>query len=471
MLEKLLNDILLPAEAFIWGWPMLILLLGVGIYLGFLLRWVQFFKLPQAIKRALPTKKNNHGDGDISHFEALMTALSATVGTGNIAGVATAVVAGGPGAIFWMWMSGLLGMGTKYTEALLGVHFRIRNKRGERDGGPMYYIRDGLNMPLMASFFALAMIIGAFTVGNMIQSNSIVTGLHTALAIPEETITKDAFMLGTGIIIMMVAGIVMLGGVKRIAHTASAIVPFMILLYLAAGSFILIENSDKLLGILGTIFSEGILSVQALIGGAVGEMVRSGLSRGVFSNESGMGSAPIAAAAAKTDHPVMQAKVSMTQTFIDTIIVCTFTALIILCTGLGSSGLNGAPLTTEAFTQGLGIQVSGYNLGGLVVALSLTFFAFSTIIGWGLYGEKSVIFVFGERAVFAYRTIYVGVILVGASLKLETVWSLGAIAVGLMVVPNVIALFMLAPKARALTKDYFKHQQDGKYEVKPFFHE
>lgn len=463
-MEAQLLEVLSAIGGYLWGWPMLIMLVGTGVYLTVLLKGIQFTQGLPAFALIFFNPKGR-AKGDISHFQALMTALSATVGTGNIAGVATAIAAGGPGAIFWMWLTGLLGMATKFSEAVLAVHYREKNSKGEMSGGPMYYMTNGLNMKWLAIIFSFCLAIAAIGIGNMVQSNSMAL------------LVKDTFDIPTwitGAVLTVMAGIVILGGIKRIGSVASTIVPLMILMYIGAGTVILILNIDMIPTIFATIFESAFSPIAAtggFAGAAVKEVVRQGLSRGVFSNESGMGSSPIAAAAAKTKHPVEQALVSMTQTFIDTLIVCTFTGLIILSSGLWTTGINGAELTGQAFSSGLqGIQFAGYNVGGMIVSICLLFFAFSTIIGWAYYGVKGIGFIFGEKAIIPYRLIFIASVMLGALMKLDLAWSIAEVCTGLMIIPNLFALVLLSKKVKELTIDYFRHEKDGKgYMVKPFY--
>lgn len=460
--EKLL-EILSTIGGFLWGWPMLIMLVGTGIYLTVLLKFVQLTKGVTAFKMIF-FKPKKSSEGDISHFQALMTALSATVGTGNIAGVATAIAAGGPGAIFWMWVTGLLGMATKFSEGVLAVYYRETNEKGEMNGGPMYYMTKGLKMRWLAVIFSLCLAIAAVGIGNMVQSNSMAL------------LVKDTFNVPTwftGAVLTILTAVVILGGIKRIGNVASKLVPLMIFIYVTAGIGILLLNINIIPAIFSAIFEHAFSPIAAaggFAGAAVKEVIRQGLSRGVFSNESGMGSSPIAAAAAKTDHPVEQALVSMTQTFIDTLVVCTFTGLIILASGLWTSGVSGAELTGQAFTAGLqGVQVGGYDLGGSIVSLCLLFFAFSTIIGWAYYGDKGISFVFGHKAVHPYRLLFIASVMLGALMELKLAWSIAEVCTGFMIIPNLLALVLLSRKVKHLTEDYFRNEKDGKgYLVKPF---
>lgn len=467
-MEQALQSFLDQIGTFLWGWPMLTLLIGTGIYLTIILNGLQFTKLGSALCMVFSKKsvrEEDKCDGDISHFAALMTALSATVGTGNIAGVATAVAAGGPGALFWMWMTGLLGMATKYAEAVLAVHYREKGERGKMCGGPMYYMMHGLNMKWLGGVFAICLILAALGIGNMVQSNSVADVLNSTFNIP---------MWVTGIVVATITFLVIIGGIKRISMVAEAVVPTMIIIYMLAGTVVLIINFQIIPSIFVLIFESAFNPMAAtggFAGAAVKEIMRQGFSRGVFSNESGMGSSPIAAAAAKTKHPVEQALISMTQTFIDTLVVCTYTGLILLCTGVWNSGETGASLTANAFNQTLSMSIMGIPLGGIVVSICLIFFAFSTILGWAYYGEKGFTFVFGEneKSVLVYKAIFVGCIFLGAVMQLKLAWNIAEVCTGLMIIPNLIALILLSKKVRQLTVDYFKNRNNKSgFEVKPF---
>ncbi|SCY58635.1 alanine/glycine:cation symporter family protein [Desulfoluna spongiiphila] len=431
-------------DGIIWGIPLLVLLVGTGLWLTISLRGIQFTTLLHSLYLALVKRKEegDEGDGDISHFQALMTALSATVGTGNIAGVATAIALGGPGAMFWMWVTGLVGMATKYAEAVLAVKYREKDENGNMCGGPMYYITNGLGWKWMGVLFALFASIAAFGIGNMVQSNSVADAVHATFNIPVGV---------TGVILMIFVGLVVIGGIKSIGKVTSVLVPIMIVFYIAGSLIILIMNAGAIPAALTLIIKQAF-SPTAATGGFAGAgimlAVRMGVARGVFSNESGLGSAPIAAAAAQTKHSVTQALVSMTQTFIDTIIVCSMTGLVLVITGTWSSGKNGAELTTFAFQGAL-------PGGGLIVTIGLILFAYSTILGWCYYGEKSIEYLFGEKAIMPYRVVFVIFVGIGATLKLNLVWTLADIFNGLMAFPNLIALLALTPIIISETKDYF----------------
>jgi len=439
-----LNEI----RAWVWGMPLIILLLGTGIYLTILLKGLQFKTLFPSLYLAL-IKRKEYGahPGDISHFQALMTALSATVGTGNIAGVASAIAIGGPGALFWMWLTGLFGMATKYSEAVLAVKYREVDALGTMSGGPMYYIEKGLKSKWLAFIFALFAACAAFGTGNMLQSNSVAEAMHATFNVPS---------WATGIFLFILTFLVIMGGIKSIAKAASAIVPIMILFYIIAGTVILILFYENIPHAFTLIFVHAFTPVAAtggFAGAGVQMAMQMGVSRGLLSNESGLGSSPIAAAAAKTDEPVRQALVSMTQTFIDTIIVCTFTGLVILVTGVWESGKTAAALTEHAFSHGL-----PGTWGGIVVAISLIFFAYSTILGWAYYGEKAIEYIAGERAIKPYRLLWVIIVFIGAVGRLDIVWAVTDIMNGLMALPNLIALLGLSFVIKNETNRFFsKH--------------
>lgn len=428
----------------LWGLPLIIFLLGVGVYLTFLLRGVQFRAFIHAFK--LIFHKEHGSEGDISHFAALMTALAATVGIGNIVGVATAISLGGPGAVFWMWMTGLVGMATKYSEILLAQKYRQKGAHGMR-GGPMYYLRDGANMPRLAIAFAVFTVIASFGIGNMTQSNAVASALSSKFGI-ETAITGFALMVLTMLVI--------LGGIKSIGKFTSFLVPFMIVFYVGAALIVLGINIDKLPSAFGLIF-EGAFSGTAATGGFLGATIaaamRYGMARGIFSNESGLGSAPIAGAAARTKDPVKQALVGMTQTFIDTLVVCTMTALIILTAPAWKEGVSAAQLTSVSFAHTLG------DTGGMIVTVAIALFAYSTIIGWSFYGEKACEFLFGERSVKVYRVFFSSLVFVGAISTLEAVWNFSDAANALMAIPNLIALVLLSKVVRDETARYLKENK------------
>lgn len=425
-----IEEVLGTISGYVWGIPLLILIVGTGIYLTLRLGFLQLRLLPYALKLTFTKNVDKDSIGDISHFQALSTAMAATVGTGNIVGVATAVVLGGPGAIFWMWLSAFFGMATKYGEAVLAVKYRITDSQGKMAGGPMYYLEHGLKQKWLAVLFAIFGAIAAFGIGNMTQSNSVAA------------ITVDTFGVPTwvtGIILTVFAALVILGGIKTIGKVTAFFVPIMVIFYVFAGLIIMVMNIDLIPAALGTIFSAAFTG-EAAAGGAIGAAIRYGVARGVFSNEAGLGSAPIAAAAAKTDMPGRQALVSMTQVLFDTLIVCSITGITIVMSGLYIGGdLEGAPLTSAAFAQYLG------GFGPYVVAIGLIFFASSTIIGWSYYGEKCFQYLFKSPSLLiVYRILFVAAVFLGATASLTVVWTFSDVMNGLMAVPNLIGLLGLS---------------------------
>ena len=465
-------DFLNVVAGYVWGWPLMILLVGTGLWLTFSLRALQFSHLIHAfglIVRKTPDKK---AQGDISNFQALMVALSATVGTGNIAGVATAIYIGGPGALFWMWMTGLVGMATKYAEAVLAVKYRVQNENGTFSGGPMYYISRGLGWKWLATLFAFFASIATFGIGSMVQSNSVADALNHSFSIAPGI---------TGIVLMGLTAAVIIGGVRSIGRiTALAgtmlsikpiitfsdigrvtalLVPVMIALYVLGALAVLIMHITEIPGVLAMVVSsafEPVAATGGFAGATVMMAIRLGVARGLFSNESGLGSAPIAAAAARTSQPVVQALISMTQTFIDTLVVCSMTGLVILVTGVWTSGKNGAPLTSYAFETGLPGE-----LGGLIVTIGIILFAYSTILGWSYYGEKAIEYLLGSKAIVPYRWAFIISVGLGSSMKLDLVWVLSDIFNALMAFPNLIGLIMLTPVVKAETMAYLRSLRQG----------
>ncbi|KXG42757.1 alanine/glycine:cation symporter family protein [Tepidibacillus decaturensis] len=438
----MLKDLIGTLGDIVWGPPMLILLVGTGIFLSLRLKFMQFSQLPYALKLAFSKNQDDQSEGDISHFAALMTALAATIGTGNIAGVATAVIFGGPGAVFWMWVTAIFGMATKYAEAILAVKYRTIDARGEMAGGPMYYIEKGLGWKWLGVLFALFASFAAFGIGNMVQSNSV------ALAVQESTGLTTWI---TGIILMIFTGLVLLGGIKSIGKVTSYLVPFMAVFYVLGGLIIIFLNLDKVPGALGLIFGNAFTG-QAAVGGALGAVIRYGVARGVFSNEAGLGSAPIAAAAAKTDMPGRQALVSMTGTFLDTIVVASITGIVLVMSGLYAgvdlSNPQAAELTVRAFEQFLP------NIGQWIVSIGIILFAYSTILGWAYYGEKSFEYLFGAKSVFFYRLVFTIAVFIGTTFELKTVWDIADVLNGMMAVPNLIGLLGLSGIVVAETKRF-----------------
>lgn len=430
----------------VWGAPLLLLLLGTGVYLTSRLGLLQVIKLPKAFRLIFA---KNEGQGDISSFAALATALAATVGTGNIVGVATAIKSGGPGALFWMWVAAFFGMATKYSEGVLAIKYRTKDANGQISGGPMYYILNGMGQkwkPLANLFAISGILVALFGIGTFAQVNAITSSLHHSFGVSSPLIS---------VLLAAVVAMIIFGGIQAIAKVAETVVPFMAIFYIGASLTVIAVHYTKLLPMLVLIFKSAITPTAA-IGGFAGSLVKDaiqkGIARGVFSNESGLGSAPIAAAAAKTKEPVEQGLISMTGTFIDTIIICTLTGLAILVTGQWTSTLEGAPLTQSAFASIFG------HMGTYALTLSLVLFAFTTILGWSYYGERCFTFLFGTTHLSYFRLIFVVMVGLGGFLKLELIWILADIVNGLMALPNLIALLALSPVIIFETRAYFKRQ-------------
>ena len=433
--------------SFVWGIPSIVLLVGTGLYLTLRMGFIQFRGFKHATRVARGEFDKHDDPGEVTHFQALSTALSATVGTGNIAGVATAIAFGGPGAVFWMWITALVGMATKFTSCTLAIKFRNHHEDGSVSGGPMYTLLNGLNMPRLAAAFAFFTLIASFGIGNMVQANSVVDGL--TYIFPAASDNK----LIIGITISILVGLVILGGIKRIARVASYIVPFMALAYCCAALLILILNASQIPSAFATII-ELALNPWAAGGGAIGAAIQYGVARGVFSNEAGLGSAPMAHAAAKTEEPVREGLVAMLGPFVDTIVICTMTALVIVITGFWGEArpenLEGAALSVHAFSHALG------NAGGWIVGFGLVFFAYSTMIAWSYYGDRCAQFLFGEKAVLPYRIIFTALVVLGATIPLQLVWNFADIANMFMAFPNLISLILLAGLVKGLSNEYFE---------------
>ena len=414
-------------SGWLWGWPLIILLFGTHLFLTFRLRFIQRY-IPTAIKLSL--QRTAEGEGDISHFGALMTALAATIGTGNIVGVATAVAMGGPGAVLWMWLTGVFGIATKYSEAVLAIKYRIVMPNGQMAGGPMYALERGLKCKWLAVLFAAFTAVAAFGIGNMIQANSVAT------------LVKDTFSVSpwiSGGIMTVFTALVILGGIRSIARVCQWLVPFMAIVYIVGCAYLLLTKAAMIPNTLNIIFTTAFTG-QAAVGGFIGagikEAIRFGVARGLFSNESGLGSAPIVAAAAQTTNPVRQALVSSTGTFWDTVVVCAMTGLVVVNSGQWQHGLKATELTRAAFSE---IPV----IGPAVLTLGLLTFVFSTILGWGYYGEKAIEYLFGTRAILPYRWLWVVAVMLGSVLTVKVVWDFGDVANGLMAIPNLISLILL----------------------------
>lgn len=460
-----MTNLLTIISDYVWGPPLIILLVGAGLYLTLRLRFVQFRHLGHAIGLIRSGADSMGEEGDITNFQALCAALSATIGTGNIAGVATAIAAGGPGAIFWMWVTALFGMALKYSSCLLARKYRIIHTDGSASGGPMYFLERGLGLRWLAILFAVFTIVGSLGIGDMVQANSVcdaVGGMlrhHGFLREPLSiaggnlVIDKDLLLSAViGIVLAFFVALVIIGGIRRIAKVASRIVPIMCIVYICGAMAILIGNRGVLLSGFRLIFTEAF-SLRAGVGGLLGTVIRYGVARGVFSNESGLGSAPIAYAAAKTREPVRAGLVAMLGPLIDTLVICSMTALVIITTGMWNSGLNGAELSTRSFETALP------HMGGFIVTFGLVFFAFSTLISWGYYGDRCAEYLFGARAIPVYRWIFVMVIPVGAMMKLTAVWAFCDIMNGLMALPNLIGVLGLSAVVYAATRDYFLRQK------------
>jgi AGCS family alanine or glycine:cation symporter len=438
-----------------WGIPMLALIGVTGIFLTLGLKAFPIRNIGKGFSLLWQRRSASSGEGDISGFNALMTSLSATIGTGNIAGVATAIAMGGPGALFWMWIIALVGMATKYAEAVLAVHYREKDDNGMHVGGPMYYIKNGLgdNWRWMAAVFAFFGMLAGFGIGNGVQANSVADALHTTFDIPE---------LASGIILAIVAGMVLLGGIKRIATVAGKVVPFMALAYILGGIVLLVIYIDKIPAALELIFTHAFTPISAaggFAGAGVMMAIQFGIARGIFSNEAGLGSAPIAHAAAKTDNPVQQGTIAMLGTFIDTIIICSITGLVIIASGAWqlidpstSAAYSGASLTTAAFSNEI-LNMGEHNIGAYIVTFGLMIFAFTTLLGWSFYGEKCAEYLFGVKSILPFRIIWVIAIPVGATFQLDLAWLVADTLNALMALPNLVALLLLSPVVFKLTRD------------------
>ena len=439
--------ILKQISGFLWGWPALILIAGTGLYLTLILRFLPLRQLGFGFRQMFGPKI---GVGTIGAGAALATSLSATIGTGNIVGVATAIHSGGPGALVWMWLIALVGMATKYAEAVLAVQYREKDSAGQYVGGPMYYIQNGLgpNWRWLAIAFAIFGMLAGFGIGNSVQANSVAHGLQDSFGLPAWV---------TGVTLAVLVGLVVLGGMKRIATVATYIVPFMALAYLLAGLVVLVDHADALPAALALSFESaftGTAAAGGFAGALVKEAIRFGIARGIFSNEAGLGSAPIAHASANTDHPARQGSIAMLGTFIDTIIVCSITGLAIVSSGAWTSGAEGAPLSALAFSSTFG------DFGNVIVAGGLAIFAFTTLLGWSLYSERCTQFLFGDRAVLPFRVTWVLAVPFGAVVSLNLVWALADIMNILMAIPNLIALLLLSPVVVRLSREFFSTRPD-----------
>lgn len=442
-----LQSLLQSIDNFIWGPPLLILLVGTGIYFTFRLGLLQFRHLPTALKMVFTKDKNSNKEGDVSSFAALCTALSATIGTGNIVGVATAIKVGGPGALFWMWLAAVFGMATKYAECLLAVKYRKTDANGQMVGGPMYYLQYGVGSKALAVLFAIfALGVACFGIGTFPQVNAILDATQISFGVSREV---------TAVVLTLLVAFVTIGGIQSIAKVAGKVVPTMALFYIVACLSVIITNSDQLLNAIELVLVSAFTSTAAtggFLGASIMLAIQSGIARGVFSNESGLGSAPMAAAAAKTDSCVRQGLISMTGTFFDTIIICTMTGLALILTGAWQTDLAGAAMTTHAFAIGLNAN----TLGPMLVSIGLMFFAFTTILGWNYYGERCVVYLLGTKAVLPYKLIFIALVASGAYLHLDMIWILADIVNGLMAIPNLIGLIALRHVVIEETRRYFE---------------
>lgn len=439
-----MENVITALNKLVWGVPMLSLILGTGIFLTLGLKFMPILKISFAFKQLLRGRTGNEELGELSGFQALMTSLSATIGTGNIAGVATAIALGGPGALFWMWCTALVGMATKYAEAVLAVKFRERDSHGNFCGGPMYYIKNGLgnNWSWLAIAFAAFGSIAGFGIGNTVQANSVAGALQGSFDVPPVI---------TGLVLAALVATTLLGGVKRIGRVAALLVPAMAIAYLLIGVTIIVINIAELPSVLALVFKSAFTGSAAqggFAGAAVWAAIRFGVARGVFSNEAGLGSAPIAHAAAQTNSPVNQGLIAMLGTFIDTLIVCSITGLVILLSGTWVDGLQGAALSAEAFNL-------IFQGGDKFVAIALCIFAFTTLLGWSYYCERCLVFLLGDKSIWVFRVLWVLAIPVGAQSDLGLIWLIADTLNGLMALPNLIALLLLSPVVFRLSKDYF----------------
>lgn len=428
----------------VWGPAMLVLILGTGLYLMLGLGAMPLHRIGYGF-RMLWRGRKSEAEGDITPFNALMTSLSATVGTGNIAGVAAAIAIGGPGALFWMWCTALVGMATKYAEAVLAVRYRETDEQGNHIGGPMFYIKNGLksHWAWLGTAFAIFGALAGFGIGNTVQANSVANALHSTFAIAP---------LATGIVMAVLVALVLIGGIRRIATVAGKLVPFMAISYILAGVVVLALNATAIPEAIALIVKHAFTPTAAtggFAGATVWAAIRFGVARGIFSNEAGLGSAPIAHAAAKTDSPVRQGTIAMLGTFIDTLVLCSITGLVIVVTGAWSSGETGAALSSSAFELALP------GVGSYVVSLGLVLFAFTTLLGWSFYGEKCVEYLFGVRSIVPFRVLWIIAVPIGATAELDFIWLVADTLNALMALPNLLALLLLSPVVFKLTRDYF----------------
>lgn len=438
-----MQEFLEMISGFVWGPVTIVLLVGTGILVTIVVPLIQLRKFGYAWKLISGKYDDPEDKGEITHFQALSAALSATIGTGNIAGVGTAVALGGPGALFWMWITAVFGMALKYGECLLSLNYRTIHPDGVVGAGPMYYLEKGLGQKWLGVLFAVFAAVASFGIGNMVQANSVAEPVLTYFGIPK---------LVTGLLIGILVFLVIVGGIKRIGQVASRLVPIMAIFYVAGSLVVIFANISEVPAALAMIFTDaftGTAATGGFAGAAVAQVIRFGVARGVFSNEAGLGSAPIAWGAAKTREPVRAGLISMLGPFIDTIVICTMTGLVIILTGAFTSGETGADLTAKAFNMGLP------GPGGYIVAIGIIFFAFSTAITWSYYGDRCIDYLFGQKLVMPYRVLYCLLLPVGAYVELATVWTISDIFNALMAWPNLIGLIFLSPVIIRLTREYF----------------
>ena len=459
-MEQILN-IVNAIAGYVWGVPLLILLVGTGIFLTIRNRLVQWRGFKHSFELISGKYDKPEHKGEITHFQALAAALSATIGTGNITGVATAIAIGGPGALFWMWITAVFGMAVKFASCTLAVMYRKIDSDGHVRGGPMYFIEMGMHRRwrFLAYMFAGCTAIAALGIGNMVQANSVADGF-VSLVGQSDTSTGLFVRIAIGLILAMMVGTVIIGGIKRIGRVASRLVPFMCVIYVGSALLVLVISYDMIIPAFEMIFKHAFTPLSAtggMAGSTIMMTIQQGVRRGVFSNESGLGSAPMAHAAAKVNEPVREGLVAMIGPFIDTLMICTMTGLVIIVSGQWNSGLNGTPLTAEAFETVLP------SWGHLMVSLGLILFAFSTIISWSYYGEKGIEYIFGRKAIRYYKWIYLVFLPIGAAMKLGLVWGLADITNGLMALPNLVALLALSGVVAVAYRKYFSELRAGRH--------
>ncbi len=447
---------------FVWGPPLLILLVGTGFYLTIRLGLLQITRLPLALKYLFAKDKDDLGEGDVSSFAALCTALAATIGTGNIVGVATAIRLGGPGALFWMWLAAFFGMATKYSEGLLAIKYRVKDENGQQSGGPMYYLERGLKSKalgrVLAKLFAVFGIgVAFFGIGTFAQVNAVVTGVSGGFGVPK---------VAVAVVLTLCVAAVTVGGIKSISRVSEIIVPFMALFYIIGALVILLINPGATVNAFKLVLSSafnGHAAVGGFAGAGAALALKAGVARGVFSNESGLGSAPIAAAAARTKSCVRQGLVSMTGTFFDTIVVCTMTGLVLISSGYWNDPtLAGAEVTNAAFSSLLTFG----GMGGLIVNIGIIFFAFTTILGWNYYGERCTVYLWGVKGIKYFKGIFIFLIAIGPFIRLELIWIIADIVNGLMAIPNLIGLIALSGVIISETREYFEELKEREKEAK-----